>query len=179
MKKVMMSLVVVLGMVVGTSTDVMAGEATEAVVSGVTKVSDAVATTVSSTEVKQTIVAVGGTLEDVLQGMITSAISAKDFLVDEVPEVVDQLLMWKLVESIAMTLLGLLALVGTYMYWQLVIKHWEVLEQRNMEPLPIIMGIFGSIGALGMVIRLPNITWLQIWVAPKVYLIEYAAELIK
>lgn len=48
-----------------------------------------------------------------------------------------------------------------------------------MSPLVIIFGFGAGLYAITVFGLIANLTWLKIWLAPKLYLIEYAASLMK
>lgn len=119
-------------------------------------------------------------LKDTLVGIINGVVSAKDFLLEQTPEVLQQLLMWKMLESIMQVIGGAILLLSIFLYWKYVAKNWTAIEKWNGEPLFVIIGIVLTLTNLAVgICYIMNLTWLQIWVAPKVYLIEYAAQLVK
>jgi hypothetical protein len=102
-----------------------------------------------------------------------------DFLSAQLPDVIHQLLMWKAVESFLMFSLSLALFVVIGIMWRYVYKF----EKKNADRISVSgSGIFfGGLMtcALGAVALCSfSITWLQIWIAPKIYLIEYASKLI-
>ncbi len=146
---------------------------------------------------------VNTTLEQVLIDNIEKANGAVDkgidFAVEHVPDVVQQLLTWHFVESFLFFTLGLLlvtsaVVIPTNIYKWANKKKPEKKEDvqfpwewRSYEPKPevcpeviIPCGFYSPIAAFfGVVVLLHNLTWLKIWVAPKLYLLEYAASLVK
>lgn len=117
------------------------------------------------------------------------------FLSAELPDVIHQLLMWKMVESLVMCIAGItLTSAMTYILikysgvgtklndsdsrWrahQVTLTHDEDGKIAPWIPVTIAMPVIPAIGFLSLV----NIDWLKIWIAPKFYLIEYAASLVK
>jgi hypothetical protein len=118
-----------------------------------------------------------GVLVDLLDGFI----KAKDFAVDQAPDIIQQLLTWKLFESILLCVLGLIIFPALVVYWKMVVKYWEKLD--DWEPANFFAVVGGMVGSAMLIIvsfiSLLNIEWLYIWLAPKVWLIEYAADLVK
>lgn len=128
------------------------------------------------------------TLNSALVGLINAATSATNFLIDQIPDVPYQLLLWKAVESAVCTVIGI-AIIGfmLYQYQKLYRKqlasakvyHDGTKDTENIHlifalaglPLGIITGLLAE--------KFLSLTWLQIWLAPKIYLLEYAAKLIK
>jgi hypothetical protein len=118
-----------------------------------------------------------GQLQQALSSLISSAVDAKTFLVAELPEVVRQLLLWKMWVSLLETAIGagllFCVIYGTYKY----IKHWDFICEHDMEQTSVGVGVADLVlGLMGFFCAF-NFDWLQIWLAPKVYLIEYAAKL--
>lgn len=130
------------------------------------------------------------TLQVSLAQILTKAVStvetAGQFLVDEVPEVVHQLLVWKF----TLSLVGFIAiLIGLAMFITLAVAGLkEVNNPKNKydNDGPFAVFMIGAIGSIVMVCVLfgtmfegHTLDWLQIKVAPRIFLIEYASDLIK
>jgi len=47
------------------------------------------------------------------------------------------------------------------------------------EAQAILGGVFSSSAVISAICILPSMSWVQIWIAPKVWLVEYAANLVK
>lgn len=112
-------------------------------------------------------------LLSILHSTINAATVAKDFLMAEIPEVIRQLLVWHAVEA------GVLALCFLVPALLLVGAFWKNREWcfEELGPLNLFI-LFGVIGlSSGAVVN--GLTVLKIWIAPKLYLIEYAARLVK
>lgn len=104
----------------------------------------------------------------------TNAVGASiDFLSGQIPDVIHQLLVWHAVKS---GLLCTLFLVAT----SLVIFAVYKIEKKTQ---PIDRGIPSMVGIVVSIFLLfgasQNFEWLQILVAPKIFLIEYATSLVK
>ena len=117
------------------------------------------------------------TANEALRLIIDNAASAKEFILSELPDVVQQILAWKAVESIAYCVFGaiILMVIPAILYPQ-----WRLRKEILHSGCEIftIFNLFLLI-PLACGIKTMNLDWLQIWIAPKVYLIEYASELIK
>lgn len=114
-------------------------------------------------------------LLSILNSTINAATAAKDFLLAEVPDVIHQLLVWKALQSGITFAVGLLIFsVAAYF----TVRVWRDTEDDPLGVSPMIM-FPGMTMAAGGVMAALNLTWLQILVAPKLYLIEYAASLVK
>ena len=132
-------------------------------------------------------------------GDITNATgTALDFLAAEIPDVVQQLLVWHAIESFIWFFLGTLILaVPWFVYWR-----WggrgEPTNEKNYNGETVyretlthyrdgtvhfdaVCGLVlgGAVTTLlGLLLTLYNLDWLKILVAPKLYLLEYARVLV-
>lgn len=117
--------------------------------------------------------------EQVLINMIDKAAEIGSAAVDEIPLVVQELLMWKFADSIILCLGGiLLALFWLWLYkkvYNFYSKDGDFELIHHPEITFLLFTIFGWIPVFEMV----NLDWLKIWLAPRVYLLEYAASLVK
>ncbi len=97
--------------------------------------------------------------------------AAGNFLAAELPEVIQQLLTWHIFTSCVWGALFLIALA--------VCIVGVIVSFRSKDPCGelIVLLAIGSIGSL-MVAYSHFSTALQIWIAPKVWLLEYAAKLV-
>lgn len=133
-------------------------------------------------------------LQQALTAIISKTMNGVDagvsFLSAEIPEVIHQLLIWKMVESLAAFVGGVLLIIGTVWFLyahtrqakvnEYHIKPTWILDRDGEVHLGIIGVIVGSlISTCFGIAGVCNITWLQIWLAPKLFLVEYAASLVK
>ena len=135
-------------------------------------------------------------LVKILTDTANTAGQAKDFILSELPDVVSQAMLWHGIHSALMTIFGL----GIFIIIYIVIKKYtgvgEKIDPKNEYSTnnhkvtlthdndgddhagiiftPILMTVSGIIG-----MTMLNLTWLKIWIAPKLWLIEYTATLIK
>jgi len=121
-------------------------------------------------------------LQQAIAALIEKSLKAfeagADFMADQLPDVVQQLLMWYMVlggvKAVAAVMLLVTASIVAYkgIGWakvsQKYIDSWFIYSMCSILWLPVIM-LSG---------HLWNLTWLQIWVAPKIFLIEYAARMV-
>ena len=127
--------------------------------------------------------------EEVLLSLITQAEDAAVFIKGEIPEVLEQLLMWEFAHSLAMFIIGVLIPVAVFIgsrFWWSKIKDKDAGSSNEFMGIDhnysfpwFFLSVIASVIALAAFNRLINLTWLQIWLAPKVYLIEYSSELVK
>ena len=106
--------------------------------------------------------------------------STVNFLQAEIPEVLKQLLMWHGVSNFIYFILGIFMAICLIILDVIIIR--KGIKDRWDDELWMIATIGGAI--LNVIIIsissiLINMQWLQIWIAPKVWLIEYASKLIK
>jgi hypothetical protein len=134
-------------------------------------------------------------LADMVNKSVQVAGDAKDFLVGQLPDVIQQLLLWKFFEHLIPMIVALLV--------ALVIARWAYKRSGDLEittvPPPnehyrtisaqvakngwprfvyACVVTLMSVISWGVFLNMANLKWLQIWVAPKVYLIEYAKTMI-
>lgn len=120
-------------------------------------------------------------LVDLLQKASNGIDSAVSFSQAQIPDVVHQLLLWNAVSS---------ALFQAFILAFLLFYAWssvKAIKKVANGPLDdvgdticILWTIFGGVASLILFIGFWfNFDWLKIWLAPKLYLIEYAASLVK
>ena len=119
-------------------------------------------------------------LADTINKLTNGVEKGIDFFNAQMPEVIEQLLIWKIWESAMQCIVGFLILFACWKLPSMVWKKYKFPEWNEEKQLVVIM-----IGSLGLIFAgiavsiLINFKWLQILIAPKIYLIEYAAELLK
>ncbi len=126
-------------------------------------------------------------LQDSLATMVDKTVSATGeattFLVNQIPDVLQQLLRWKMMESLLSVIfpiiLFLIAACG-YGYWLKKVIQWGCFN--TYDPVGYVLGaLFGGAAVFGLFLSACfhfDLVWLQIWIAPKVYLLEYAKSLV-
>ena len=121
-----------------------------------------------------------GALAQLIEKTLGGIDAASGFLVAEMPNVIYQLLLWYGVKSLIMTGIALLS-IPVYLWIE---KKTFNMSMETGEQEVIVCGW----GLAGMLARIPyfiaiykcaNLDWLQIWIAPKIWLLEYAANLAK
>lgn len=121
-------------------------------------------------------------LQQALTDILNSALQAKNFLVSEIPDVIHQLLIYKATFS-AISMAGFFLLAAA-IFWinkkqfNFYSKKHEENEFEFFDHPELMVNLFQIFLALPLV-ALWSLDWLMIWLAPKVYLIEYAASLAK
>ena len=114
-------------------------------------------------------------LAEILNKVTKGAETGVGFLQRELPEVIQQLLMWHAVRSaifcVAFLAAAVLFVYATKRLWIHLVK-----EDCGGEPF----AIFPAFVSAGFIFAaMCETAWLQILIAPKLYLIEYTAALVK
>lgn len=101
--------------------------------------------------------------------------AAKDFTMEQIPEVAKEILRFNLAMSVIHTLLGLALILLSYRLFRFVKKSNVFTEFEGFA----IAGMTVS-GVVGLIVFFVNIHYvLKVWLAPRLYLIEYLAELVR
>ena len=98
--------------------------------------------------------------------------SAGEFLIAETPVVIEQLLMWYMIYKAILFGLGILSCILITWAWLWFAKIKEPDKSDLFGPI-LLVTIMSMMGLFFLI----NLEWLQIWIAPKVWLIEYVADL--
>jgi len=110
--------------------------------------------------------------------------AASQLLISEMPDVIYQLLLWYGFKSAIMTLAAIIAIP---FYIKAEIKAFNVCNDSKGSD-DAVWALFLGYGCVGCVVRIPvliflfssiSLEWLQIWMAPKIWLLEYTANLAK
>ncbi|HEM8007202.1 TPA: hypothetical protein ACTYHK_001649 [Citrobacter koseri] len=141
-------------------------------------------------------------LVELLQKAANGIDAAASFSQAQIPEVVHQLLVWNLVHSLIMTLIAISTIPLIFWFVKRQCQKVEIgkfgnegysWDRGNPKYSPTM--VWDSKGELSFLIVpgaavlcfwglwviavVTKMTWLKIWLAPKLYLLEYAASLIK
>lgn len=118
-------------------------------------------------------------LDDQLVELLSKANSGIDtavsFSKEQIPELIEQTLLWYQLYYVSMFLLALLMVPATYLLLKyLVPKFKKELDLDSDKAFPLIVLIIVSIVAM-LITFFSNINleWVQIYIAPKLWLIEY------
>ena len=126
--------------------------------------------------------------------------AASGFLVSELPDVIQQLLMWHGVRGFVLFIIGVIGLASIYKQSMYLIskvpekpaekggvENWaysiirfncgDSISSKAALDFFIIGSVVFIIVESAIYIAMLNLKWLQIWIAPKVWLLEYAAKL--
>lgn len=116
-------------------------------------------------------------LADTINNALTAADTTTDFLLSEIPDVIQQLLIWKMVESLIIFCVCIVAIVTIPILMFKLFKHLKKVNAGRYNEGVEYMTAFGLLFLTFPALAL-NLDWLQIWLAPKIYLLEYAANLV-
>lgn len=124
-------------------------------------------------------------LIDSIEGIKKTGTELVDALYEQAPEVINQLLLWNAVESLIKFIASLLLLcipfalykLATYAYKKLGVA--EFYDQGPFWIVSAVVGAFGTMISIGLFFEYVSLAWLKIWIAPKVYLLEYLAAFVK
>lgn len=122
-------------------------------------------------------------LADIITRVTSGADAAIQFGKEQIPEVLKQLLIWNFTFSFLIWFSATAIIVG-YIIWMLTKFRWWFKNQRSTTTeldaaITAVTIIWGIITFIMIFVFWCNLDWLKIWVAPKLYLLEYAASLIK
>lgn len=122
-------------------------------------------------------------LADIITRVTSGADAAIQFGKEQIPEVLKQLLIWNFTFSFLIWFSATAIIVG-YIIWMLTKFRWWFKNQRSTTTeqdatVITITVIWGFVSFIMIFVFWCNLDWLKIWVAPKLYLLEYAASLIK
>lgn len=133
-------------------------------------------------------------LVEILQSVSTSVGDAKEFMIAELPDVVQQILSWYTILSIVNNIIGIILLIAMYYIIRNMLVKPKSMSTANivqrlsfMKENYVENGIEYSPGVLlwastvlvmfASAMSTLNIVFLKILIAPKIWLIEYAATL--
>ncbi len=120
-------------------------------------------------------------LVDLLQKASNGIDAAVSFSQAQIPDVVHQLLVWNFVSSMLFQIFIIIAIAG---YVFAAYKFVKITSSKRLGEGAIIVSaislMVGACFAVGLSVAFFSyFDWLKIWLAPKLYLIDYAASLIK
>ena len=124
-------------------------------------------------------------LAEVLKKGLETAEKTGNFIVEQAPDLIRQLLIWKTVEYSVYVILGISLIIYFYRWIKKVSKEMKEneddFEDYFMDSFANILIAIGQLSLLiiGMILIAENLQDLiQIVFAPKIYLIEYSAKLL-
>ena len=124
--------------------------------------------------------------------LIQTSLNAIDkgttFLSNQIPEVIQQLLLWKAIASFIEFSSGIFIIGGIFAWLIYQYKYWTTTVTTTWGEKKVrLYAEAGPFSLLNIFLIIPllygssciNLIWLQIWIAPKLYLIEYAKDFLK
>jgi hypothetical protein len=118
-----------------------------------------------------------GALTEALNRAIEGAASASQFLLSETPDAIKELLAWKLAESLLINVVAISAVL--FVIYAVYRACHVIVGEDGVYDHPEVMLLGFAAFPIALALMQLNLDWLQIWIAPKIYLIEYAAGLVK
>jgi len=122
--------------------------------------------------------------EEALRDLVANAAAAKQFALEQAPEIVQQLLTWALLKHSIYLAVGIGFLLGTVYLVKLFLRLRRSLHEKNRsywtDPMAACFLASIVLGTPGFMMTLINaLLVIKILVAPKLYLLQYAANLLK
>lgn len=119
---------------------------------------------------------------DILIQLVNKAVSGIDAAVQfsqaQIPDVIQQLLQWKFTSSLIIQVAAIIIVVGYVLLLPKAIRQLDE-GKGSFDVLAMAFLILGGLVSIVLFMAFTlNFDWLKIWIAPKVYLIEYAASLV-
>ena len=120
-------------------------------------------------------------LAEILKKGLEAAEKTGNFVVEQAPDLIQQLIVWKTCEYIFLILISIAFLFSIYKWYKSAMKRYDDLDNFIDEPEVLVFSIYSIVVILIFVIALFQsfFNLLQILLAPKIWLIEYATNLIK
>lgn len=120
-------------------------------------------------------------LAEILGKTLNGIDAASSFVVAELPDVIQQLLVWYAVKSFIFTIVGVLMWSLPFISYRK-LNEWHKKDKVFDKDLFIDVGfpvalIFSAVFCMSWFLF--DLDWLQIILTPKIWLIEYASELVK
>ena len=92
----------------------------------------------------------------------------------QAPILVHEILSWYFTYNLILFIFSIVLLtVGNYTWYRL--GKWILIKDHDYIPVVLVPITVGNLAAL----TLFNLDWLKIWLAPRLWLIEYTANLVK
>ena len=124
--------------------------------------------------------------EKVIQWIEQAANKISDFAVENIPPFIEEYLTWKFWEAAAYTCFTLIPIIILLAIYSIVIKklwNWSTKQSGYTDGLsrlvPIILTAFVLIGTICTFPIQHIMDMIQIAIAPKVYILEQASQLVK
>lgn len=131
-------------------------------------------------------------LIEILNRTVEGIDSGVAFMMSELPDVIEQLLMWHMLKGVILTALGFILIIPLFLFLRLLSKqdikgakedsfwvcHYHSYSNSLGGGATAVLISLSLVSLCGLAISFLNfMTPIQILVAPKIWLIEYAAKL--
>ena len=120
-------------------------------------------------------------VNDALSSVIETVRATGNFVIEQAPDVIRQLILYNTINLAMWVVLGLVVLLATYVVVKKFLKLEKTLNKYDSGgalAAAVLSGAIGSVTGIGLIMS--NISDLiKIIVAPKIWLLEYAASLVK
>ena len=118
-------------------------------------------------------------LTNALAGIISFVVEAKDFVLDQAPDVIHQLLLFTCVSNIIILIFCCMTWWMSYMLsFEWSIQELDGGDWDATKTLSVVGGTITSLIGLGFFIE-TSLDLLKLLIAPKVWLLEYASILVR
>jgi len=127
---------------------------------------------------------VGQALDEISK-MVIEVAKAKDFCIEQAPDIINQLLVYKFYQSlfgvIVHVFFVLLFFATSYiLYVKFFNKEKDIFKSDMAEMISILSFAFGVLTFVPLLFHIARVpVFIQIYLAPKIYLLEYASALVK
>ena len=125
-------------------------------------------------------------LADILLQASESMGKATEFALAEMPDIVQQALLWYGVYNLIICVAGIITGIIYYLCLRTVLRDFEnqgttigKLHCYTEGIYFIPVGVAATVASFTILMETINLVWLKIWIAPKVWMIEYAASMVK
>lgn len=119
-------------------------------------------------------------LAELINKSLVGIDSAAGLVAVEIPDVIQQLLMWHGAYNFLMLLMGIAIAVAWFVAEVKAFKWFKELgSEEGWVYGYVMLGSILRVVPFMMTVVLINLKWLKIWIAPKVWLLEYASSLAK
>lgn len=135
---------------------------------------------------KSTDIDIQSRISSILNWVEDTAKSVGTFTVEQTPIYITELLAWNFIVSMLYFIISSLSLgVGIYLLRKSILGEFWASEWRGYSSYPkhpkMIANFVVSLVCLlpGLIGSMSNLDWIQIWVAPRVWLVEHISNLLK
>ena len=120
-------------------------------------------------------------LAEILKKGLEAAEKTGNFVVEQAPDLIQQLIVWKMCEYIFLIIISIAFIFSLYKWHKSVMKRYDNYDNFRDKIESFIYGVYAIAVILifGIALFQSFFNLFQILLAPKIWLIEYASQLIK